>query len=401
MRIIISLYACCICLLILATQIQAEDPITFKKLVLSDKYYCDGIDTGDINQDGNIDIVAGPFWYAGPSFQQKQAFYSPVELDPEPSPSDSMFSFVQDLSGDGWPDIIVLGRVHKHAAYWYENPKSQDTPWKKHFMFERVRGESPAVTDLNNDGIVELICHWDGQWGFIQPHKTEPRRPWQFTPVGENLDWPQFYHGTGTGDINNDGRPDIIINDGWYEQPKDFIGLWTFHQGKFSQDRGGAQMFAYDVNNDGQADVLSAIHAHEWGLAWYQQSVKDGKQTFIEHKIMGDRSQEKQYNVAFSQPHAMVLADINGDGLQDIITGKRRWAHGPKGDVEPSAAPVVYWFELTRTASGKVKYIPHLIDDNSGVGVQIAAKDVNADGRIDVLTTSKLGTFVFLNEGPK
>ncbi|MGY8767133.1 MAG: FG-GAP repeat domain-containing protein [Pirellulales bacterium] len=398
MRIPISLSACCICLLLTAIQLQAEESITFKKLVLADKYYCDGIDTGDINQDGSIDVVAGPFWYAGPSFQQKHAFYPPVELDPAPSPSDSMFSFVRDLSGDNWPDIIVLGRVHKHAAYWYENPKGQDTPWKKHFMFERVRGESPTLTDLNNDGTVELICHWDGQWGFIQPHKTEPRRPWQFTPVGENLDWAQFYHGTGTGDINNDGRSDIIINDGWYEQPKDFAGLWTFHQGKFSQDRGGAQMIAYDVNNDGQTDVLSAIQAHEWGLAWYQQSAKDGKSSFTEHKIMGDRTQEKQYGVAFSQPHAMELADINGDGLQDIITGKRRWAHGPQGDVEPNAAPVVYWFELTRTNSGKVKYIPHLIDDNSGVGVQIAAQDVNADGRIDVLTTSKLGTFVFLNQ---
>jgi hypothetical protein len=91
------------------------------------------------------------------------------------------------------------------------------------------------------------------------------------------------------------------------------------------------------------------------------------------------------------------VADIDGDGHDDIITGKRMWAHGPQGDIEPAAAPVVYWFQWTRDEHGRVKYIPHLIDDRSGVGVQVLAVDVNQDNRIDVVTASKLGTFVFLN----
>ena len=52
---------------------------------------------------------------------------------------------------------------------------------------------------------------------------------------------------------------------------------------------------------------------------------------------------------SFSQSHALMLADINGDGLKDIVTGKRFWAHGPTGDVNPSDPAVVYWYELTRT----------------------------------------------------
>jgi hypothetical protein len=200
------------------------------------------------------------------------------------------------------------------------------------------------------------------------------------------------------GDVNGDKRLDIIINDGWYEQPKAEAELWTLHRTKFSQDRGGAQMFAYDVDGDGRNDVISSINAHEWGLAWYRQ-LTDGKPTsFKEMKIMGDRSEIDKYGAAFTQPHAIEVADIDGDGDLDIVTGKRRWAHGPKGDIEPGAAAVVYWFELQRNENGEVKYVPHMIDDNSGVGVQIATKDVNGDGRIDVLTTSKLGTFVFLNK---
>ncbi|MCP4506758.1 MAG: VCBS repeat-containing protein, partial [Fuerstiella sp.] len=175
--------------------------------------------------------------------------------------------------------------------------------------------------------------------------------------------------------------------------------LWTFHRLRFSQERGGAQMFTYDVDADGDQDVISAVHAHEWGLAWYENESADGESTYQERLIMGNREQLATYKVAFTQPHALALADIDGDGLQDIITGKRRWAHGPKGDIEPNADPVVYWFQLQRKADGSVKYVPHLIDDNSGVGVQIAAQDVNNDGQVDVLTSSKLGSFVFLNAG--
>jgi hypothetical protein len=111
---------------------------------------------------------------------------------------------------------------------------------------------------------------------------------------------------------------------------------------------------------------------------------------------MGTRDQEKEYGVAFSQPHALAMADLDGDGLRDIIVGKRRWAHGPKGDIEPMAEPVLYWFRLVREGA-KSRFQPHLIDKESGVGVQVTAADVNGDGRPDILTVSKLGAFVFFN----
>lgn len=380
---------------------KLADQRGFKKVQLSDRYYCDGIASGDINGDGNMDIVAGPFWYEGPAFEDAHEFYPAEPLPPEPSPSNSMFSFVHDFSGDGRPDILVLGRVHKHAAYWYENLGDKDRLWEKHFAFERVRGESPTMVDLDGNGVPQVICHWDGRWGWIESNPDQPLEPWTFTAIGVDKDWPQFYHGEGVGDVNGDGLLDLIINDGWYEQPPEGKDKsWPFWPNRFSTDRGGAQMFAYDVDGDGDNDIISALDGHGWGLAWFEQKRDDdGATSFHEHRIMGDRTEESRFGAAFSQPHALTLADVDGDGLQDIVTGKRMWAHGPQGDVEPNAAPVVYWFRLQRSSNGRATYIPHLIDDHSGVGVQVAATDINGDNRTDVLTVSKLGTFVFLGLG--
>lgn len=380
----------------------AEEFPRFRKLVLTNKYYCDGIQAGDINLDGHQDIIAGPFWYAGPKFKNAYEFYKAEELTPEAHPSNSMFSFVHDVSGDGWPDIIVLGRVHKHSPYWYENPGAKlanGAPWAKHLMFDRVRGESPALVELFRDNHQQLLTHWNGRWGWLEANAIAPRRPWRFVPVEKtDKDWPQFYHGQGVGDVNSDGRTDLLINDGWFEQPISRTDEWQFHKVRFSKQRGGAQIFCDDLDEDGDTDVITSLHAHEWGLAWLEQVTGvDGKRQFQQHTIMGNRDEESKYGVAFSQPHALDYVDIDGDGLKDILTGKRRWAHGPTGDVEPGAAPVVYWFQQKRE-QGTTRFIPHLIDNNSGVGTQIQATDVNGDGRVDVLTASKLGSFVFLNE---
>jgi len=370
--------------------------IHFKKIVLSEKYLCDGIDTGDINRDGQPDVVAGPYWYAGPEFTESHEFYPAVALPPAKSPSDSMFSFVYDFDGDGWSDILVLGRVHLHPAYWYQNPGKASGYWKKHYAFERVKGESPTFVDLDNDGRPQLVCHWEGSWGWIEPDWDAPTKPWHFHPVSAPADWKQFYHGTGVGDVNRDGRLDLVINEGWFAQPAEPRSPWDWHPNIFSQERGGAQMYVYDVDDDGDNDVLTSIDAHGWGLAWFEQHQVDGEVAFRKHPFMGTRDEIDRYGVAFTQPHALDFGDIDGDGLPDLVVGKRAWAHGPKGDIEPGAAPVVYWFRLIRE-NGKVRFEPHLIDAQSGVGVQVKIADVNGDGRSDILSASKLGSFVFLN----
>jgi hypothetical protein len=378
-------------LLWLALVQTPESPVTFRKQVLTERYLADGISNGDFNRDGKQDIVSGPFWYEGPDFKVAHEIYPAVDFERPPSPTNSMFSYVYDVNGDGWPDVIRLGRVHLHPAVWFENPQGKPGPWKEHVIFERVLGESPPF--VVHQGAPALVCHWENKWGLLQPDPADPTKPWVFHPVTVEGKYPQFYHGTGFGDIDGDGLPDLILNEGWWKQTRE--GIWTPHPFKFG-DKGGAQMFAVDVNGDGRADVVTSLDAHGWGLAWWEQ-LPNGD--FKKHAIMGDRSEEGTYGVAFSQPHALAMADLDGDGLPDLVVGKRVWAHGPKGDVEPEGEAVLYWFRLVRKP--EPKFIPYKIDGASGVGVQLTVADVSGDGVPDILTVSKLGAFLFRTERRK
>jgi hypothetical protein len=157
-------------------------------------------------------------------------------------------------------------------------------------------------------------------------------------------------------------------------------------------------MFVYDVNGDKLPDVITSIDAHNYGLSWFEQTRSgDGAISFKQHAITSLKPDEKIAGVQFSQPHAIALADFDGDGLMDILTGKRWWAHGPKGDSDPAGTPVLYAFVLRRSADGTARYEPHLLEDTTGVGTQVAAADVNGDGKPDIVVGNKRGTAVILS----
>ncbi len=127
----------------------------------------------------------------------------------------------------------------------------------------------------------------------------------------------------------------------------------------------------------------------------------DGQISFQPQVILSSQPDPNSSDLRISQLHAFDLVDMNGDGVKDVLTGKRFWAHGPEGDVEANAPAVVYWFELQRDANRGVKFVPHLIDDNSGVGTQVAATDLNGDTTPDVIVGNKKGTFVFLSQSQR
>ncbi len=371
---------------------------TFRRQRLTETFFSEGATFGDLNRDGHNDIVSGPFWYEGPSLTERHEIYEPVPSDPLRY-SDSFFAFVYDFDEDGWPDVLEIGFPGRQAR-WYENPGEEARRWEMHVAFEGVDNEAPGFGDLTGDGRPELYFHTNGRFGWAGPAEGLPEQPWTFHALSEDLGLSNFIHGLGIGDLNGDDRPDLLEKNGWWRQPavSEEGLIWQHYPIPFSAGRrGGAQMLTLDVDGDGDTDVITSLNGHGWGLSWFEQVQRFGAIEFHEHRIMDSRPDHNRHGVAFSQLHALALADMNGDGLADIVTGKRHWAHGPEVDPGAQDPAVIYWFELVR-GSGGAEFVPHQIDDDTGVGVQVVAGDVDGDGLMDVIVGNKKGTTVLFQE---
>jgi len=380
---------------------KAEKPgPAFKKITLTDKFTSEGAYWGDFNRDGKPDVVSGPFWYEGPDFQKRHEIRPPKEFDPK-SYSDNFLTFAGDFNGDGWADVLYVPWPGTDAS-WYENPAGKEGHWKQHAALKDVGNESPTWGDVNGDGRPELVYNVTGHLGYATYDPAKPDEPWQFHPITPKGNYQKYTHGIGFGDVNGDGRVDLVESDCWWEQPAkpDSGKPWPRHPYKFAE--AGAQMLVYDVSGDGLPDVIAAWHCHQYGLVWHEQvRSPSGEIRWKQHVILPPKPDLKSPGLRISQLHALDLADFNGDGVMDFVTGKRFWAHGPAGDAEPGAPAVVYWFELRRDRQKGVQFIPHLIDDDSGVGTQVAAVDLNGDNVPDVIVGNKKGSFVFLSQPAK
>jgi FG-GAP-like repeat len=385
---------------------------------LTEHFWAEGACVADVNKDGKNDVLCGPFWYEGPDFKKTHTIYDmggksfarkKDDGSEEKIPgfggllsgkneyANNFISYAHDFDGDGWLDYLVIG-FPGAETFWFQNPQGKDELWQRHTAIKVTDNESPMFTDINGDKQPDLLCMSGGTLGYATYNPKNPTAEWKWHNVSGAADkrFQRFTHGIGHGDINSDGHTDIIEGEGWWEQPIKWDGTtpWKKHDVRLGL---GAQQLGYDVNGDGKTDIITSLAAHGWGIAWFEQTNDGGAVGWTKHVIVGDKAATGETGVAFSQPHALDFADMNGDGLLDIISGKRFWAHGPGGDAEPNAPAVLWWFELKRE-SGKAKYIPHFVDGNSGVGTQVMAVDINGDKKLDVVVGNKRGAFVHIRK---
>ena len=349
----------------------------------------EGVAVADVNRDGVPDVIAGRNWFAGPDFT------------PRPLRSiadwngyvESNGDHVYDVNGDGWTDVVagafVLGEV-----YWYENPGAEGLEkgrlWQRHLLADTEAGQNEMtfLRDLDGDGTPEWIANsWDPE---------SPVVVWTFADGAEGpklerhvIGRGQHGHGMGFGDVNGDGREDVLVGKGWYERPPgDALAQeWAFHPDW--DVHASVPILVRDLNGDGRSDVVLG-NGHDFGLYWWEQLPPgpDGTTRWDKHLI----------DETFSQPHALAWADLDGDGQDELVTGKRKWAHNGK-DPGGDAPPVLYYYDWDADAQA---FTRHLIGEGeAGTGLQIRPADLDGDGRTDLAVAGKTGTFVLFNAGPQ
>ena len=356
--------------------------VQFKKAVLSTEFISEGVTVADVNKDGKMDVLAGTFWWQAPEWTRHEITtpYIHPSID---GYSNSFLNFTMDVNQDGWEDMIKVGFPGKEA-FWYENPKGQAGHWKERVIYPSVGNESPALVDVDGDGRKDLLCNdpTSKKVVWVSPPKQKNDTAWtSYLISNDSLIGTHMYtHGIGCGDINGDGRKDVVIREGWWEAPVDRKQAdWKFHPANLGKEC--AQMYTMDLDGDGDNDVISSS-AHNYGMWWYEQLKQADSLTWIRHDIFSE----------FSQSHGLAMEDMNNDGNPDLITGKRFWAHmgHDPGERDPA---VLYWFEYK--PGKQPQWTPHLVDDNSGVGVQVVIADMNNDKTNDIVIGNKKGVFVF------
>lgn len=360
----------------------------FKKTTLTRDFISEGSAVADVNKDGKMDIVAGYYWFEAPNWIRHEMAPSRT-YDPRKEYSDSFLNLGMDVNQDGWDDVVVIDFPGK-PGFWFENPKNkQSGPWKKHILADSmgIANESPGFIDIDGDGRLDILCGDKDKKQIVwlkAPSKPGDTR-WERFPLSqENVPGTEiFSHGIGYGDIDKDGINDVVVREGWFKgTPDKKAGNWVFHPANLGEPCSHMQVL--DVNGDGKNDVVSAS-GHALGIWWHEQITDEQGQINFKTHLMSNTT---------AQTHSSIMADLNGDGRPDYITGKRFLAHHGR-DPGDSDAPILLWFELT---PGKAPYYKeHIIDNDSGSGLNVTIHDMNGDRKPDIVVANKNGVYLFEN----
>ena len=329
----------------------------------------------DVNRDGKLDILSGGFWYEAPDW--KRHFVR--EIKEEGNYFYDFANLPMDVDGDGWMDTAGAA-WHNKMVYWVRNPGKTDQPWQLFEVDTPGNMETAMSYDINGDGQPDVLPNIMSEAAWYEFHRdaSAPQGVrWEKHPLPQEA----AGHGIGAGDVNKDGRCDVVTPKGWLEQTAD--GGWTWRP-EFELGYASIPILVHDVDGDGDADLVWGL-AHNYGVYWMEQTNVNGQRTWDKYLI----------DESWSQPHFLLMAHLNNDGRADLVTGKRYHAHNghDPGGNDPLCA---YYYTFD---PGTKKWTRHLMHEGGtvGLGINTAAVDIDGDGDVDVVAPGKSGLYLFEN----
>jgi hypothetical protein len=381
---------------------------SFRLQRLNDFYLAWSATAADVNRDGIRDVIAGPQYFLGPDYRVSREIYVSRIYNPGAEYAAAAMNIAHDYTGDGFPDLVSSeGR----SFVMYVNPGKELRRWDRYPAFSNT-AEVVACSDITGDGAPDVVVLNNGMVSVATVNRSAPTSPWTVHSISGPGYTVAAQHGLGAGDINGDGRVDVVTPYGWWEHPANGFGSpWPYHPVAFGRwpragaSPGGGELRVADFNGDGLNDVVASLEAHGWGLAWFEQKRSAaGEISWVQHMIIDDVASKNPGGVAISEIHAITTADVDGDGITDVIAGKRLFSHlDSYTDPDPHGDAVLYVFRTVRDKRrpGGATFVPQLVHNRSGVGSMVQTADLNKDGAVDIVTATTRGTFIFWGTAKK
>lgn len=361
-------------------------------------YGTGGFSVIDYDHDGDMDITiqrhktGKVYWYQNKGSEKWEKYEIAGGI------FNQLGSTTFDVNRDGEQDLVMGG-------YWLQNPgnllNDPARKWISHEYEGGMRGRENhdiVAADVNNDGITDVIAYsqrYNDTSGVMRWYDTSDPYKWKYYDIDKYVNkrekpaWNNGIHAgfapSGVGDLNSDGRCDIVMPSGWYENPSNpESGEWILHRWKDYGIKTGIPVTPYgtsirswicDINNDGSKDIVITDCDTQDSRAYI---------------IMNHKKARKFKLLALPFPvgrsgslHSLCVGDIDNDGDLDIFSGEQE---DPDNMMKPKGLAERGFLWINTGTKRKPGFTCQIINTDNPGWHDTVLTDVDGDGDKDLLT---------------